>query len=189
MPLISTFANGAARGYGMFQSSGAPFTLEGNYYAISTVTVPSGGVASVTFAGIPTGFKHLQIRAIAKASGSNFNPKMQFNNDTGSNYSWHYLYGDGTSVTAGAGSTQSFIYNSIISTNSDMYNGFVIDILDYASTSKTKTTREISGEDRNGSGEVALWSGRWNSTSAITTITFSNGTFDRYSQFALYGVK
>lgn len=166
-----------------------PWSPANAYDALAVVTVPSGGVTSITFAGIPSTYKHLQIRAIAKASGSNFNPKMQFNGDTGSNYSWHYLYGDGSSVISGAGATQAFIYNSIISTNASMYNAFVIDILDYANTSKFKTTRELSGEDRNGSGEIALWSGNWRSTSAITSVTFSNGTFDQYSQFALYGVK
>lgn len=160
-----------------------------SYESIATVTVGSGGSSTVTFSSIPSTYKHLQIRAIAKASGSNFNPKMQFNGDTGSNYSWHYLYGDGSSVTAGAGTTQAFIYNSIISTNANMYNAFIIDILDYANTSKYKTTRELSGEDRNGGGEIALWSGNWRSTSAITSITFSNGTFDNYTQYALYGIK
>ena len=160
-----------------------------SYESISTVTVGSGGQSTITFSSIPSTYKHLQIRAIAKASGSNFNPKMQFNSDTGSNYSWHYIYGDGSTAVAGAGATQAFIYNSIISTNSSMYNAFIIDILDYTNTNKYKTTRELSGQDRNASGEIALWSGNWRSTSAITSIAFSNGTFDQYSQFALYGIK
>lgn len=163
--------------------------LGGSYDAIGTVTVGAGGQSTITFSSIPSTYKHLQIRAIAKASGTNFNPKMQFNGDTATNYSWHYLYGDGGSVVTGGNVTQTFIYNSIISTNASMYNGFVIDILDYSNTSKFKTTRELSGQDRNGGGEIALWSGNWRSTSAITSITFSAGTFDQYSQFDLYGIK
>ena len=165
------------------------YSITGSYESIATVSVGSGGAANVEFTSIPATFTHLQIRAIAKASGTNFNPKMQFNNDTATNYSWHYIYGDGSTVAAGAGATQAFIYNSIISTNASMYNGFVIDILDYANTNKYKTTRELSGQDRNGSGEIALWSGNWRSTSAITSIKFSNGTFDQYSHFALYGIR
>ena len=39
------------------------FSLVGNYDALATVTVPSGGLSSITFAGIPTtGYSHLQIR-------------------------------------------------------------------------------------------------------------------------------
>lgn len=161
-----------------------------NYYMEPIATTLLGSTATtITFSNIPQNYTHLQIRAIAKASGTNFNPKMQFNGDTGSNYSWHYIYGDGSTAVAGAGATQAFIYNSIISTNASMYNGFIIDILDYTNTNKYKTTRELSGEDRNGGGEIALWSGNWRNTAPITSITFSNGTFDTNSRFSLYGVK
>jgi hypothetical protein len=152
-------------------------------------TLLGSTATTITFSNIPQGYKHLQIRAIAKASGTNFNPKMQFNGDTSSSYSWHYIYGDGSSTAAGAGATQAFIYNSIIATNASIYNGFIIDILDYANTNKYKTTRELSGVDRNGGGEVALWSGNWRNTAPITSITFSNGTFDTNSRFSLYGIK
>jgi len=184
-PILGATGGLSARAYGFTSVIGAT----NSYESISTVTVGSGGSTTISFSSIPATYKHLQIRAIAKASGTNFNPKMQFNGDTSSNYSWHYIYGDGSTAVAGAGATQAFIYNSIISTNASMYNGFVIDILDYSNTSKYKTTRELSGQDRNGSGEIALWSGNWRSTSAITSIAFSNGTFDQYSSFALYGIK
>lgn len=161
-----------------------------NYYMEPIATTLLGSTATtITFSNIPQGYKHLQIRAIAKASGTNFNPKMQFNGDTSSSYSWHYIYGDGSSTVSGAGATQAFIYNSIIATNASIYNGFIIDILDYANTNKYKTTRELSGVDRNGGGEIALWSGSWQSTAPITSITFSNGTFDTNSRFSLYGIK
>jgi hypothetical protein len=163
--------------------------LGGSYDAIGTVVVGAGGQSTITFSSIPGTYKHLQIRAIAKASGTNFNPMMRFNSDTGSNYSWHYIYGDGNTASAGGGTSQTFIYNSITSTNANIYNGFIIDILDYANTSKFKTTRELSGQDRNSNGEINFFSGNWRSTSAVTSITFSNGTFDQYSQFDLYGIK
>jgi hypothetical protein len=161
-----------------------------NYYMEPIATTLLGSTATtITFSNIPQGYKHLQIRAIAKASGTNFNPKMQFNGDTSSSYSWHYIYGDGSSRAAGAGATQAFIYNSIMATNTSIYNGFIIDILDYTNINKYKTTREFSGVDRNGGGEVALWSGSWQNTAPITSITFSNGTFDTNSRFSLYGIK
>jgi hypothetical protein len=65
-----------------------------------------------------------------------------------------------------------------------------MDILDYANTNKFKTTRTLEGYDANGSGNVSLTSGLWQSTSAINSITITAvGTFNQYSQFALYGVK
>jgi hypothetical protein len=70
----------------------------------------------------------------------------------------------------------------------------VLDILDYASTNKAKTTRHLLGYDNNGSGAIYLSSGRWGKTplEAISTITLTSGsgsTIQQYSSFALYGIK
>ena len=66
----------------------------------------------------------------------------------------------------------------------------IIDILDYADTSKYKTVRTLFGYDANGSGYIAFSSNLWQSTSAITSITMTpvNGIAE-YSSFALYGIK
>lgn len=67
----------------------------------------------------------------------------------------------------------------------------VVDILDYANTNKNKTIRVLAGVDNNGSGEVALNSGLWPSTSALNTIKIltTSGNLNQYSSFALYGIK
>ena len=200
MPLISTLANASSRGYGMF-GGGAPFTLEGNYYALATVTVPSGGVSSVTFAGVPTGFKHLQLRVVGQTSRGTYGNDqmtMRINGDTGSNYSSHILTGDGANASASAASAQSSINLSykLGTTTSSAFGAFIIDVLDYGSISKNKTIRSLAGVDINGTiagygGEVQLSSGAWYSTSAVTSLTFTptNANFTQHTQFALYGVK
>lgn len=169
-----------------------PWEPQGAYDALATVTVPSGGAASVTFAGIPTGYKHLQIRGMLLTSGAT-NPTYQFNGDTAGNYSGHHLWGYGTGVAANnqgpSTSTVYFNYNPSASYPS----AFVMDILDYASVTKNKTTRILAGSNTNGgTDEIAMWSGLWmNSSTAINSITlFGNGAnFTQYSSFALYGVK
>ena len=170
-----------------------PFTLQGNYDALATVTVPSGGLSSITFAGIPqTGYSHLQIRYIARNSSLSSNTVMTFNSDTASNYSTHYLVGNGTSPSAGAVSNSSFIYTDVLTQSSTSFAPTIVDILDYANTSKNKTARSLSGIDLNGSGTIWLASGAWRNTTAINSITLKisdNFAFAQYSQFALYGVK
>ena len=176
-----------------------PWSPEGAYDALATVTVPSGGAANITFAGIPTGYKHLQIRSLTRSSeaatiGGIY---MQMNNDTASNYSWHRLFGDGSSAQAGAASTTTWILCGIApSTNwsgtSNMFSANILDVLDYSSVVKNKTVRALTGVDVNGGGNIALHSGAWyNTSTAVTSITFSpfNGSWQQYSQFALYGVK
>ena len=59
---------------------------------------------------------------------------------------------------------------------------------DYTNSNKYKTTRSLSGQDQNSSGEVFFWSGLFNSTDAISSITLLN-SYAQYSSFALYGVK
>jgi len=67
----------------------------------------------------------------------------------------------------------------------------ILDIIDYADTSKYKTVRGFSGSDRNGAGNIFLISGLWLSTSAISTITLTaDGTnWTTSTTFALYGIK
>ena len=158
------------------------------YQAITTVTVGSGGSSSISFSSISAGYAHLQLRITEAYSGSPFNPRVRFNSDSGSNYSWHYVLGDGSSASAGA---QANATGMLLNSNQPLstMTVHIIDILDYANTNKNKTIRVLDGFDANGSGYVDLWSGNWRNTSAVTSITIDNGTFAQYSHFALYGVK
>ena len=177
-----------------------PFIATGSYDALATYTVPAGGVSTITFAGIPTGgpYSHLQIRQIARttvATAIQSGNGIRFNGDTASNYGIHQLLGDGSSASAGAITPDSYIFysaNTGTSAGSNIFGAAVIDILDYASTTKFKTVRTLAGADLNGSGSIYFRSGLWRSTSAIDTITIDcrdSGSFTQYSQFSLYGVK
>jgi hypothetical protein len=172
-----------------------PWEPQGAYDALSTVTVPSGGVASITFAAIPQGYKHLQLRYTARDTFAAVWDVVYLTfNGANSGYSWHELLGNGSTVPAGAGTSQSFIRMGRVTYASSTANVFasgVLDVLDYANTSKNKTTRLLAGADLNGDGFVLLDSGLYQSTSAITsmTITAAGTAFAQNSQFTLYGVK
>jgi hypothetical protein len=164
-----------------------------SYESIATVTVPSGGQSSISFNSIPSTYKHLQIRFIARglSGGAIY---TQFNGDTATNYSAHNLNGDGATAAAQSQTstnTPLIIRNGGISTTANIFTAGIVDILDYANTSKNKTLRSLSGQDLNGSGLIELASNAWYITSAITSITMTqNGTgFAQFSSFALYGIK
>jgi hypothetical protein len=119
---------------------------------------------------------------------------MTFNSDTGSNYSDHYLYGNGSSAASGSGTNATKIrlwdyYGNGGTAN--IYGAGLVDILDYDNTNKFKTSRNLAGYDANGSGEIFLSSGLWRNTNAITSITLTaeSGNYTQYSSFALYGIK
>jgi hypothetical protein len=161
----------------------------GDYESIQTVTVGSGGAPSITFSTIPGTYKHLQIRLSAINTTALGDIYMRFNSDTGSNYKAHYLYGSGSTASAGV-LTSTYVYGGFISTGSNTGVG-ITDILDYTNTNKNTTSRTLMGADRNGSGDLALTSGLWLNTAAITSITLLPGTndFAQHSSFALYGIK
>lgn len=177
------------------QISGRLWAPAGAYDALASVTVPSGGAATINFAGIPTGYKHLQIRAIARTTQAVSEPSLyyRFNSDTGTNYSNHRLAGSGSSAYAQSYTSANAIANygpAGASMGANIFGTNIVDILDYANTSKNKTVRILSGVDSNGGGTVAMYSAAWYSTNAITSISiFSDNDFTQYSQFALYGVK
>jgi hypothetical protein len=169
---------------------------EGAYDSLATVTVPSGGVASITFAGIPNTYKHLQIRTLARSNYTGQDGfKIQLNDTTAASYSYHYVGGNGSVTYAGASASASFMQGTSFTGNNAAANIFgvgIIDILDYANTNKNKTVRSLGGFDANGSGVVEMWSGGYYLTPAVNSIklfTFNAATINQYSQFALYGVK
>ena len=186
---------------GIMASSRPAFELVGSYDSLATVTVPSGGAASISFAGIPSGYKHLQLRMMTKNTGAfagTLDSWMTFNSDSGSNYSFHILQGDGAAAASAAGTSQTRVRipNQSPGANStaNTFGAAVIDILDYASTNKNKTVRSLYGANDNTTNteyRIFLHSGLWYATpTAITSITIvpETANFAEYSSFALYGV-
>jgi hypothetical protein len=173
-----------------FRSAAGP---DGAYDALSTVTVPSGGLSTITFAAIPNTYKHLQLRGIARstAGGSSVTGLNCSINASVNAVRNHYLYGNGSSASAGVQVANQIGWATGTSMTASAFSTSIVDILDYANTSKTKVFRMFSGNDTNGAGDIALFSQLFDTTSAITDLTLSlvAGNFAQHSQFALYGVK
>ena len=191
MPIVGQFGGIGAAGF---------FVPGGAFESIATVTVGSGGASSIEFTSIPGTYQHLQIRMLQKfttTSGIISNARMRFNSDTGNNYARHNLYGTGSAAFAYGESSMGYAFVGwpldSSATTSSTFSAAVVDLLDYASTSKTKTVRVLHGNEANNSsyGNVGVSSALWNSTSAITTITLTSdtGNWAQYSTAALYGIK
>ena len=170
-----------------------------SFESIATAT-GTGSNYIIEFTSIPSTYSHLQIRIVANASyavSSSLTGSLAvtFNSDTGANYSYHRLSGDGaTAVSAGTADSTSMIFNTVPygSTYADIYGAAIVDIADYASTTKNKTMRVFCGADANGSGNIRLTSGLWMSTSAVTSVKLTASsaiTLNTPTTFALYGIK
>jgi hypothetical protein len=164
----------------------------GAMFALSTVTVPSGGAVEIEFTSIPNTYKHLQIRGITQQNVSTDwrGVYMNFNNDTGSNYWWQNLIGDGSNAASGSSNSQTYLSGGVASGTTGIWNPVYIDILDYASAKK-KVAKIFYGAERNTTPSFMEYqTGTWNNTSAITSIKFTvNATnFTQHTQLALYGI-
>ena len=161
----------------------------------SIATASGNGITNITFSSIPATYKHLQIRGIINVAAAASSAKFQFNGDTGSNYAVHNLYGNGTAAAASGIASRTIIdlaRSVSFPSDANIYGAFIFDVIDYASTSKYKTTRSFQGTDTSGNGAIGvdLESGLWMSTSAINSINL-NWSFNGGSatSIALYGIK
>ena len=197
---VATNANGTSSASSASNSI-TPTQLT-SYESIASVTVGSGGSSTVTFNSIPDTYSHLQIRVFARGGRSDAEQYaggiyFQFN----SNFltSQHQLRGVGATLAAqgwSGGLSNGFIMLWVPASNAqaNTFGVGIIDILDYANTNKNKVARILSGNELNtNGGAVAMTTASWDSTSAITSITFGptdgTGTIPQYSEFALYGIK
>ena len=168
-------------------------TVPPAYESISTINV-GGNASFIQFDGIPSTYKHLQIRLIARVTAGGQYCLVTINGDgTSCNYSAHYMESDGSStyVYGGANSRPAFCQVSSVANN---YQPSIIDILDYTSANKVKVFKGFFAQDYNNtSGTATFMSGAWyNSTNAIDTIRIQpnyNAMFAAGSTFALYGIK
>ena len=148
------------------------------FESIATAT-GTGSSGTITFSSIPSTYQHLQIRFIGRTDNAQDQAnsvQLTFNSDTGSNYARHWLKANGASVFAGgtANFTSITLDTSIRENNSsaNTMGAAIVNIHDYAVTTKNKTVRCFGGADDNDTtGEISLSSGLWLNTSTITTIS------------------
>ena len=193
-PILDLIGSAKAYGWGNF-------SLPGAFESIATATA-SGGETSLVLSSIPQTYKHLQIRATYKDTYTVSAGRMEYQirfNGSSTGYSQHFLIGDGTNKTsvASIGNAQIRIPASGISSNSSNSSRVgvsIVDIIDYASTTKNKVTRAFAGveSDINSTEyRVAYGSGIWVNTAAVNSITFliDSTAFAVGTSFALYGIK
>jgi hypothetical protein len=175
--------------WGLLAASGAG--AAGSYELIATALVSTTG--NVTFSSIPATYRHLQIRVTGRAT-SNRGCFLYFNNDFATAAASHDLRGNGSSVTSSSYTGQvgpgvQDMY-SLSTDTANQFGAAIIDILDYAQTTKNKVVRFLGGHTSSGGSRINLASGVWISTSAVTQILVTGGNgFEAGSRVSLYGVK
>ena len=168
------------------------------YESISSTTL-SATTGWVTLGSIPQTYASLQVRILGRSQQGTLRAStvsMLINSDQTTSYASHLLQGNGTSATNSGAASNNRMDIGYVPTSgytSGFFGSLIIDIHNYTSTTQNKTVRAYSGFDGNGSGTVALGSGVFQKTNAVTDIAFSNENngFDWSvgTTFALYGIK
>lgn len=185
-PILQGLANGSVRGYGGY----LPLGPSGAFESIASAT-GTGSSGTITFSSIPQTFQSLHIRVLFRPSTADA-IFMRINGSSSTVYTYHQLAGDGsTALSYGAGTQDKIYLDSYNYPSSTMPQAMIINIENYTSTTQNKTVRCLTGTDLNSSGGIALSSGLYRSTTAVTSLTLNvaGSNFDTSSTFALYGIK
>jgi hypothetical protein len=177
---------------GVVQAQAFETAAAGSYDLLAT-EILTGSQASVTFSDLgdyATDYQHLQLRIVSKHSDAFDNFLMRFNSDSGNNYSFHNLTGNGSTVTSNATTSTNAMRPGVSSgTTTGVFAPTIIDILDPYSTTKNKTVRSLTGNN-DADTTIRLRSGAYYSTDAISSIQIVGGySFVAGSRFSLYGLK
>jgi len=197
----TTFTAKAINSLGTASSATSSAVTSANSYASIKTYNATGSDQQVNITNIPQNYSHLQVRIFHRSTSSNTGC-FQFLNVNGvyqspyTQYTKHGLVGDGSSASSyGTANAARIEFGYPNMANASMTAGIfsvtIIDILDYASTSKYKTIRILTGTDANGSGSVQLASGVYLADlTAITQLNFTDayGNYAVNSQIALYGI-
>ncbi len=186
---------------GFWAAAGAGAAGGTDMELIST-TILSTTASSITFSSIASTYKHLQLRYALRTNGASTGADplwIQANGVSTSVYSWHELEGAGSAVGSTGSSTQSQMTvgnNGGVPRNSNasgIFSAGIITIADYANTSKYKTFRTQGGlHIPSSTTSVFLNSGLYQQTTAISSLTITNGGFYSFiagSRVSLYGIK
>ena len=159
------------------------------YEKIATTTLGSAN-ATITFSSIPATYTDLRLVVVGTANFSHTSG-MQFNGDTGSNYSETRLEGNGATATSGSNTNLTYLRFYGFATTPNM---FTVDLFSYAG-STNKTSLATTSADLNGSGNVRQYVQLWRDTSAINSISFGPGvsgasgtTYSAGTSATLYGI-
>ena len=153
--------------------------------ATNTLTANSN---TVTFSSIPQNYTDLVIVFNGSISVFDF-IYVQYNGDTGANYSGTILYGNGTSAGSSRHSGSTYLQAIGWVTGIQNNANSIINIQNYSNSTTHKTLINRTNDAANG---TQAYVGLWRSTAPITSITFTgvnSRTIQSGSTFTLYGIK
>jgi hypothetical protein len=174
----------------------------GAAYELLESQILTGTQATVEFTNLNANYgstyQHLQLRITARSNRANAYDilRMRFNGDNSFLYSYHYLFGNGSSVQSDdmASAQEILFYRALEGNNAtaNTYGFGVFDILDPFETTKNTTVRALEAYVHAAESVVSLSSGLYQATAAVSSIELDShlsSSFIAGSRFSLYGMR
>lgn len=166
--------------------------MANTFTLIESVTVGSGGAASIDFTSIPDTYTDLCLVGSCRTNGSYESEDflIKFNNLT-TGFSRRRLGGNGSSAFSDFTSANTPGRVNGATSTSNTFNNFNLYIPNYAGSNVKSASYDTVTEQNGTSAVMQMVALLWNNTSAINRITLyeTTNTIVEYSTAYLYGVK
>jgi hypothetical protein len=166
------------------------------YNKIASVTVGSGGAASIDFSSIPATYTDLKFVISSRGTtAANFTQiYATFNGSSAANYGRIYLQGYNSLTESGTNTGQTFMnwsFMNAASSTTSTFSNHSIYIPNYTSSNNKSISIDAVQENNSGEAVMQIIAGLWSNTSVINqiTLTAQAGNFAEHSTATLYGIK
>ena len=160
------------------------------YIPLANITLSSSD-ASIVFSSIPATYRDL-VLVIGSAKSVSGNPAVvaRFNSDSGTNYPYVRMTGNGSSAASASTTTDTFLdLAALFGINTSENATIILQVMDYSATDKHRPV--LVRSNLAGAGVEAI-AARWaNAANAITQIEVFNTSsisFATGTTFSLFGI-
>ena len=164
--------------------------MANTYKLISSVTVGSGGAATIGFTSIPATYTDLLLNYSGRVdqTGNVRQVDISFNSNT-SNFSGLYFQGNGSTLIQGLLARYAGNVTGTSATAST-FGSTSIYIPNYASSNNKAFSVDFTTENNATTADAGFIAGLWSNSAAITSVTLTpaGGNFVQYSTAYLYGI-
>jgi hypothetical protein len=170
--------------------------MANTHQLIQTITVGSGGSASISFTSIPQTYTDLKIVLSGRLdySGGIYG-KLKINfNSVSTGYTTKTIYGDGSGIsTQTSSNTDMSISLATDALTASVFGNMEIYIPNYTSSNNKVFSIDAVAETNGTYTPMDFSRSTWANSAAITSIVLSagsnGGNFKQYSTASLYGIK
>ena len=167
--------------------------MANTFEAIATVTVGSGGAATMAFSSIPGTYTDLKVVTSTRNTGNGSGQFLTFNGNSTSYSAKRLIGNNGSTVTShNGGTTNLFLLSVDTRATANSFGSAEIYIPNYTSSNnKSVSLDSVNEENGNSYAYDEISAGLWSNSAAITSITLTPeaGNFAQYSTATLYGIK